>query len=379
MGTRIYELDGLRAIAIALVIGSHYRAFAANFGHVTQFGWMGVDIFFVLSGYLITSILLRVKTAARPYRTFYARRIRRIFPPYYLVLVAVFGAAVLSGVPPVHSALYYVYFLPSLIGTSDMVHHAVAVLTGRVAVPSLLGTPALPMSLVGYVAFSIGDCLGHLWSLSVEEWFYVIWAPLVLTTSRTLTGIAIGAIAATAFLLRWLGFHDYSWYFRFACRLDTLAVGAALALWYSRRGEVSERMRRSGDAIVSAAAVAAALLLVALLAWIRPVLGREIRWSPLFAAFGTPLIGVATAGVIAWILRHQSSPHPLCRVLRSRPMVFVGTVSYTVYLVHVPLYYFAQWLVPGSDWLNSGLAIVLSLTVAAASWKYVESPLLSRG
>ena len=379
MGTRISELDGLRAIAIAAVIVSHYRAFADHFGHVTQFGWAGVDIFFVLSGFLITSILLRLKTAARPYRTFYARRMRRIFPPYYLLLAVVLGAAALSGVAPDHSAWHYICFLPSLMGTSGAIHHVGAVLTGRAAVHALWGTPALPVGGGGYLPLSIGASLGHLWSLSVEEWFYVIWAPLVLIASRTSTGIAIAAITAIAFLLRCLGFDDDSWYFMFVCRLDTLAVGAALALWYSRRGEVSERTRRRGDAIVSAAAVAAALLLLALLVRIRPVLGHEIRCSPLFAAFGTPLIGIATAGAIAWILRHQSSPHPLCRVLRSRPMVFVGTVSYTVYLVHVPMYYFATKLVPGSDWLSSGLAILLSLTVAAASWKYIESPLLSRG
>jgi len=379
MGTRISELDGLRAIAVASVIGSHYRVLAAHFARVTHFGLAGVDIFFVLSGFLITSILLRMKTTARPYRTFYARRIRRIFPPYYLLLAAVLGAAALSGETPSRSAWYYVCFLSSLTGTSAAIHRAGAVLTGQVGVYSLLGHSVLPASQVGDLPVSIGGCLTHLWSLSVEEWFYVIWAPLVLTASRALIAIAIVLITVAAFLLRCLGFDDNSWYFMFVCRLDTLAVGAALALWYSRRGEVSERMRRSGDAIVSAAAVAAALLLLALLVRIRPVLGHEIRCSPLFAAFGTPLIGIATAGAIAWILRHQSSPHPLCRVLRSRPMVFVGTVSYTVYLVHVPMYYFATKLVPGSDWLSSGLAILLSLTVAAASWKYIESPLLSRG
>jgi peptidoglycan/LPS O-acetylase OafA/YrhL len=372
------ELDGLRAIAIALVMGCHYRAFADNFGHVTQFGWVGVDIFFVLSGYLITTILLRMKTAAKPYRTFYARRIRRIFPPYYLVLGVVLGLAALSGGPAEHGAAYYAFFLPSFHGTWGLLQRAGAVLMGRSPVPPLLALPWLPFNMSGYGAHSIGDCLGHMWSLSVEEWFYVIWAPLVLATSRKVTGMAIGAITAIALLLRWWGFLGFGWYFQFATRLDTLAVGAALAIWYSRREQLSDRWRRRGDAIVSAASIAAVLALAALLFRLRPVLGHEIRDSPLFAAFGTPLIGIATAGVIAWVLRHASSRHPVCRVLRLRPMVFVGTVSYTVYLVHVPLYFVARGVAHGSDWPSAGLAILLSLTAAAISWEYIEAPLLER-
>jgi len=378
MGTRISELDGLRAIAIALVMGCHYRAFANNFGHVTQFGWAGVDIFFVLSGFLITSILLRLKTAATPYRTFYGRRIRRIFPPYYLVLGVVLGLAALSGSAPPHGSPYYAFFLSSVDGTPGLLHRAGAVLMGRAPMPSLLAIPSLPLNMSGYGAQSIGECLGHLWSLSVEEWFYVIWAPLVLATSLTATGTALGAITAVALLLRWWGFAGFSWYFQFATRLDTLAVGAALAIWYSRRGQLSERMRRRGDAIVSAASIAAVLAMAALLLRLRPVLGHEVRDAPLFAAFGTPLIGIATAGAVAWVLRHASSSHPVCRVLRSPPMVYVGTVSYMLYLVHVPLYFAARLLTHDSEWLSAGLAIVLSLIAAAISWEYIEAPLLSR-
>jgi len=376
MGARISELDGLRAIAIALVMGCHYRAFAANFGQVTQFGWVGVDIFFVLSGFLITSILLRLKTARSPYRTFYSRRIRRIFPPYYLMLAAMFGLAALRGGGS-GAVWACALFMPSLVGTPGLILRAGAVLTGQAHAPSLLAFTLLPLREGGIAGHSIGASLAHLWSLSVEEWFYVIWAPLVLATSRTVTAIAICAITAVALMLRWWGFLDYGWYFLFACRLDTLAVGAALAIWYSRRGQVSERVRRRGDAIISAASIAAVLALAALLIGIRPVLGREIRDSPLFAAVGTPLIGVATAGLIAWLLRNASSRRPVCRVLRWPPMVFVGTVSYMIYLVHVPLYFAARTLAPGSDWLAAGLAVAFSLAAAAISWKYVESPLLS--
>ena len=83
---RIVELDGLRAIAVALVIGCHYPVVASSFWGLPELGWLGVEIFFVLSGYLITTILLRLRGREDAYEVFYARRARRIVPPYFLVL-----------------------------------------------------------------------------------------------------------------------------------------------------------------------------------------------------------------------------------------------------------------------------------------------------
>ncbi|HEX5284027.1 MAG TPA: acyltransferase family protein, partial [Bryocella sp.] len=80
--SRILELDGLRAIAILLVLGCHYPGFANRAKRLPEFGWVGVDIFFALSGYLITTILLGLRGRSAPYRTFYSRRAIRILPPY---------------------------------------------------------------------------------------------------------------------------------------------------------------------------------------------------------------------------------------------------------------------------------------------------------
>src|ERR1035438_8597101 len=88
---RIKELDGLRAIAILLVLGCHYQGFAPLLYGLPEFGWFGVDIFFVLSGYLITTILLGLRDQPKPYQTFYSRRAIRIFPPYFAALVPVFA------------------------------------------------------------------------------------------------------------------------------------------------------------------------------------------------------------------------------------------------------------------------------------------------
>src|ERR1700743_2520087 len=83
--SRILELDGIRAIAILLVLGCHYAGFATQLGGFPMFGWVGVDIFFALSGYLITTILLGLRGRPAPYRTFYSRRAVRILPPYLAV------------------------------------------------------------------------------------------------------------------------------------------------------------------------------------------------------------------------------------------------------------------------------------------------------
>ena len=79
--SRILELDGLRALAILFVLGCHYPGFANLAWHIPEFGWIGVDIFFALSGYLITTILLGLRNRVTPYRTFYSRRFIRILPP----------------------------------------------------------------------------------------------------------------------------------------------------------------------------------------------------------------------------------------------------------------------------------------------------------
>src|SRR4051812_43085856 len=93
--SRIRELDGLRAIAILVVIGCHYPLFARQLGGIPMFGWVGVDIFFVLSGYLITSVLLNLKGRTDAFKVFYKRRFLRILPPYLMAIAAMYAAVIL--------------------------------------------------------------------------------------------------------------------------------------------------------------------------------------------------------------------------------------------------------------------------------------------
>src|SRR5580704_17000760 len=109
--SRILELDGLRAIAILLVLGCHYPGYANHLWRIPEFGWIGVDIFFALSGYLITTILLGLRSRPTPYRTFYSRRLIRILPPYLVVTFFLFAVAIVQHWKRLNLAISQIFFL----------------------------------------------------------------------------------------------------------------------------------------------------------------------------------------------------------------------------------------------------------------------------
>jgi peptidoglycan/LPS O-acetylase OafA/YrhL len=151
---RVAELDGLRGIAIAAVVFYHYAGASTPLARATgaQFGYLGVTLFFVLSGYLITGILLSMRPRSDYFRAFYARRALRIFPPYYLVLVVGLLLSVLiHGAQPTWEWLTCFFYLSANIHVNP--------------------SPAIP--------FAVYTGLAVTWSLSVEEQFYILWAPLV--------------------------------------------------------------------------------------------------------------------------------------------------------------------------------------------------------
>lgn len=377
---RIPELDGVRALAIALVIGCHYQAFARQLGGLPEFGWAGVEIFFVLSGYLITTILLGLRGRPHAYRIFYARRVRRIFPPYFITL----ALAALFSVPfathfDFRTLLLQAGFLNSFPNSGHILLATLHGLTHHAA-PSLLASPHLPLGQQGADLYKLKDALSHTWSLSVEEWFYILWAPTVLAFGRR--GIAWGASAALVlgFLLRWTGgVSGLTWYMNFFCRFDLLGIGALLALWLDHRSHLALPRRRAGDRLLAGAALAAVAGLAAILFRIRPFLGREIRDAPLFAAFGTTLIGVAVAGLIAHLIHSSRGPAPLARLFRLPPLVCLGRRSYTIYLAHLPWYWVVCAVLSPAGRAGWGAAIAslaLTLVTAALSWRYIEEPLL---
>src|SRR6185312_12498830 len=207
---RIPQLDGLRAIAISMVLVSHFWTYPANttaLNRLFSSGWLGVDLFFVLSGYLITSILLRTRDSATYFRTFYMRRILRIFPPYYLLLLIVLVllplARPLGGELAAEQWTFWLF-----LGNFFLAH----------------GWQMLRIDLT--------------WSLAIEEQFYLVWPALVRYCNRIgpvciaiCIGLPIVRIALWESGVGWMWLH-----LMMPLRADSFAWGALVAL-YPRRFE----------------------------------------------------------------------------------------------------------------------------------------------
>ncbi len=216
-------LDGVRGVAILLVLYAHFTAtepagaalnvFERIYFRSAQLGWWGVDLFFVLSGFLITGILYDAKGKEHYFRNFYMRRVLRIFPLYYGVLLLVFVVIPLARTPhslddqtAVHSSLWLWCYAANI---GMCVHDAV-------------------MNYSHTLEFN------HFWSLAVEEHFYFVWPLLVHAFGRQSLVRICGAIIVGALGLRWMMLElDIHWMKRFfltPCRMDALAMGALLAL-----------------------------------------------------------------------------------------------------------------------------------------------------
>ena len=199
MKNRVYELDGLRAIAIFLVFGVHYIGFSRLMWKLPTYGWVGVDIFFALSGYLITRILLGLRGKQGAYKTFYSRRMIRIAPPYLVATAIMLGLMyfVPHTISPGKYLLRQLLFLQAFY-PNDL-HFIKNLLTHPrqhlLHTPKLL--PRLPTPQPGLTpAFS--SAIIVYWSLSVEEYFYLLWAPIVLHFKKravVLTALAICAVS----------------------------------------------------------------------------------------------------------------------------------------------------------------------------------------
>src|SRR5260221_8659041 len=192
---RIRALDGLRAIAICLVIGCHYEIFARQAGCLPQFGWLGVDIFFVLSGFLITSVLLELKDRTNAFGTFYYRRCLRILPPYLLTLCAIAAIAALAGdyrlLGPIE-VVKNLAFLQAFYGLGGLIHQIAH--TVEFGFRPLLSY-TLPVNYPG-LAGPISSCPGIPWARSFGGYFFLFFAPLLLCLMRNK-----GIIVAVVFLL----------------------------------------------------------------------------------------------------------------------------------------------------------------------------------
>ena len=345
---RLKELDGVRAIAVLMVMLCHtFTAFKSPhsaFAFVPHVlvrllgaGWLGVDLFFVLSGFLITGILLDAKRDPRYYfRNFYTKRVLRIFPLYFACI------AVLSFFYR-HSARYAA-LSAFFLGNCDVLFH--------------VRTP---------------HGMSMLWSLAIEEHFYLLWPGVVyITKPQQLSKIAL-AILITVPMLRLCaalaGADPMNIYQLSFFRFDGLAMGAWLAcVVRSRSWQDTKGMTLSGTLVVICAIGTVLLIPVG-------ILGTQSVGAFAFRYSQSTLLS-ASLVIAAYSLRGTVYTTPL----RTRFMVRTGELSYCLYLAHVGIgdaFNKAAHLHPTPQFLTRTLFIFLvAYTVAELSFRYFESPIL---
>jgi peptidoglycan/LPS O-acetylase OafA/YrhL len=341
-GFHVPSLDGLRAVSFLIV-------FAAHAGAELVPGGFGVTVFFFLSGYLITT-LLRLegeKTGHYSLRHFYLRRLLRIWPPFYIVLL---GAVALrqSGFLRADTALE---------------SHAVA--------SQLLHFSNYWIATHGWGGVAVGT--GVYWSLAVEEHFYLAFPALfILLDRRGWLGTQKAFVfwGLCALVLAWRCFLVFGWktptdrtYLCSDTRIDSILFGCALAVWNNPRLDPAGRSPLQSQAVVRTLAVLGFGVLLVSFA----VRGAAFRESVRYTLQGAALTPLFVAA-IRWPRALVFQP------LNWKPMQFIGTLSYTLYLVHqVVLAAFAQHtsLAPFS---RASAALFASLAIAWAMYQWVEKP-----
>jgi peptidoglycan/LPS O-acetylase OafA/YrhL len=325
---RFPELDGLRGIAVLMVFFHHITLPDALPWHRVQTflkgvgepGRSGVDVFFVLSGFLITSILLRERANVSYYRDFYWKRVLRVLPLYLLVL------ALIAIIVP--DSLRYVLLAVVFLANFASVLHI--------------------------------NLVSPFWSLAVEEQFYLVWPTVVRRRStKAVLRFAVG-VAATSFLLRvaFAMFGHYNYYLTFL-RCDALALGAMLAC----------RFRQSQDEGWAFSSESRKLWVVLCLGLAAAVAANTIphgdRLIPQFVNLELTGVTLACCGLIGLSIAHTNSRW--LAVLRSPALTFFGLISYAFYVIHVFVIEAYDHFSPSpSDGNNRAYAVRMAATFAVA-------------
>jgi peptidoglycan/LPS O-acetylase OafA/YrhL len=340
----IAELDGLRGIAILMVMVHRFwpRTGVGVAADVAGAGWIGVDLFFVISGFLIAGILLDTKGDPAYFRNFYARRALRIFPLYYLFVIGVF--VVFAGNPEFReragSPLWYLVHLGNV-----------------------------PEGLLG---LAVPYWIAPVWSLAIEEQFYLTFPWLVRFLDRRRLTIVLVSMLVLAPVIRLVTMlaipdHERVQYLFTLCRIDTIAIGCLLAVIV--RSVDVERWRSRAKLAAFAALPGIVVLAIA---------SRLDRTSEFDRVFGYSVVAIGCAAIVALVILSRGSRSTM--VLRLAPLRYLGKLCFGLYLLHRPADTVVSALghrlgIHHDLWLlipKIGVAIVF----ATISWRLIERPFL---
>jgi peptidoglycan/LPS O-acetylase OafA/YrhL len=332
------ELDGLRGLAILAVVlyHCHPRLEGTWIHYASLWGWAGVILFFTLSGFLITSILLTTRDQPRYYHNFHARRALRVWPVYILLLIVVYLNAPWFIGPSVGEAIKTAPWLAYIFCVQNLFHLALP--------PAIAPT----------------------WALAIEEQYYFVWAPLVRGLRRPLTlAIALAAALIASPLLRHADLH-WMTSTNTLIHLDGIAWGSLLAialhtLPLSRRAWLAMGLSGLVLGFLAAATIAGG------------------------TAYLDSALAVGFAGMVLALIASTGARSPINAVLRSGPLAFYGRISYGLYMMHISVFIFIGSFDDAMDHHGYGIAgnlavvavrLVVSTLAAAALWYGFESQIL---
>ncbi len=328
------DIDGLRALAVLPALLFHYRVPGFSGGFV------GIEIFFVISGYLITQLLIGELAAGRfSLGGFYERRVRRIFP-----------------------ALFAMLFVATLAGAVILFPSALKIMGENVVAVALFAANFAFLGQTGYFdqTASLNPLL-HTWSLAVEEQFYIVYPGVLYLVHRTRPSLLkpiIAGLAALSFLLTIYLAHVHpaqAFYLPFT-RAWELLLGALLAL--GTLPKLNARWLREGLAVLG-------FLMIA----------GTVAFLPSDIPFLAVTLAVTSLGTVLIIWADEGGMTAVGHGLSWRPVVFVGVISYSLYLWHWPIWSFTNYFLMAPPSWGLRLALfAISFVIAVLSWRFIERP-----
>jgi peptidoglycan/LPS O-acetylase OafA/YrhL len=332
----IPELQGLRGIAVLAVViyHCHPRLQGTWIYHASLWGWAGVNLFFVLSGFLITSILLEARDQPHYFRNFYARRALRIWPVYLLVLAICYANAPWFVGLPVFDAVKTAPWWAYLLFLQNLFHLA------------------LP------------PAIGQTWSLAIEEQYYFVWAPVVRFLRIPWMLVVVLAAALIGCPLLRMAHPTWSNPTHTLIHLDGIALGSLLAL-----GLYTIRWTRKVWLWLGLCSLIAGLIATATIAG-----GTAFLDSALALAFG---------GAVLAAIASTGARNPINIILRRGPLAFYGRISYGLYMIHIVVFIYFGWFdlkmnpygIPGNLAIV-GFRLAMATAFATALWYGFELQIL---